>query len=91
MSFELIVNDKPVGQVGTIKGFNDMADFCDTHGGKECRSFFVDGQSTKPQELRKELSSLLRGRNKPSADIARSLRALSKLLEGARGTVMVSC
>jgi len=76
MSWELAVNGKSVGvQIGTNLGFCEMARYCEKKGGPECRAFFIDGLSRRPQQLRRELLEVL-SNNKVKPDIAACVHAL---------------
>jgi hypothetical protein len=87
MSYTLAVNGKPTGvQIGTNLGFYDMARYCEKSGGAECRAFFTDGISEKPQELRKELIHILAD-NKVREDIAACITALIDALKRRSGAV----
>jgi hypothetical protein len=69
ISYELLIENRVSGQIGSNNGFFQMARYCEKFGG-ECYKFFNSGRSDDPKTLRHELLLILHGRSKPPSDIA---------------------
>lgn len=89
MSYELVGEDGPVGQLASTSGYGDLIDWAKRNGGMYLKAFVKTGRSEDPQLLRAELNTYISNFRNIPPDVRHTMMTLYKLLKTIKEIAIV--